>query len=171
MTPNFALGGNTGMESVAVLTNELHRLARTRPSGRPTQQAITAAFQRYQRLRSARVRKIHFVSGFITRLQAFDGVLMRFTARYVVPLLIGDRRIADQLGYLVRDSPKLDFIPLVSRKGTMAWNDERRDLLSEDDPRQKKKVILQQSLVVTAACMLILTCMWWWSWWRRQASE
>lgn len=171
MTPNFALGGNTGIESVAVLTNELHRLARTTPSGRPTQQAITATFQRYQQLRSARVRKIHFVSGFITRLQAFDGVLMRFTARYVVPLLIGDRRIADQLGYLVRDSPKLDFIPLVSRKGTMAWNDERRDLLSEDDPRQKKKVILQQSLVVTAACMLILTCMWWWSWWRRQASE
>ncbi|KAI4115029.1 MAG: hypothetical protein LQ345_004294 [Seirophora villosa] len=139
MTPNFALGGNSGMESVAVLTNELHRLARTTPNGRPTQPAITATFQRYQQLRSARVRKIHFVSGFITRLQAFDGVLMRFTARYVVPLLIGDRRIADQLGYLVRDSPKLDFIPLDSRKGTMAWNDERRNLLSEDDPWQKKK--------------------------------
>ena len=33
--------------------------------------------------------------------------------------------IADQLGYFMRDAPKLDFVPIDSRRGTMGWRDER----------------------------------------------
>ncbi|KAL9625673.1 MAG: hypothetical protein Q9204_007775 [Flavoplaca sp. TL-2023a] len=123
VSPNFALGGNTGMESVVVLANELYRLKETTSSATPTKEAIRTTFQRYQELRMLRVQRIRFLSGLITRLQAFDGILMRCMAQWIVPILIGDKRIADQLGCLLKGSPKLDFIEWDSRRGTIPWCD------------------------------------------------
>ena len=153
VTPNFALGGNTGMESVAVLTNELHRLLEETPQGRPTKHAITVTFQRYHSQRLSRVRKIGFLSGFITRLQAFDGTFMRCMAQWIVPFLIGYERIADQLGYLIRQSPKLDFIQFEPRKGTMAWSDENFR------PSQSRHI--WRALVLAGGFGLISTCIMW----------
>ncbi|KAL8997508.1 MAG: hypothetical protein Q9188_006311 [Gyalolechia gomerana] len=122
VTPNFALGGNTGIESISVLTNELHRLVQMSQNSKPKKQAITETFQRYQTRRLPRVRKAHFASWFITRLQAFDGIIMRCMAQWIVPLLVGDKMIAQGLGYLVKDAPKLDFIPLESRQAVLVSN-------------------------------------------------
>ncbi|KAL8932366.1 MAG: hypothetical protein Q9216_006868, partial [Gyalolechia sp. 2 TL-2023] len=147
VTPNFALGGNTGIESVTVLTNELHRLIQMTPNGRPNKQAITATFQRYQTQRLPRVRMAHFASWFITRLQAFDGIIMRCMAQWIVPLFVGDKMIAHALGYLVKDAPKLDFIPLESRKGTMGWNDEKLDSTSMQS-RLKDSVTTMKAVII-----------------------
>ncbi|KAL8979776.1 MAG: hypothetical protein Q9205_004972, partial [Flavoplaca limonia] len=116
VSPNFALGGNTGMESVVVLANELYRLKAVTSSATPTKEAIRTTFQRYQELRMLRVQRVRFLSGLITRLQAFDGIIMRCMAQWIVPTLIGDKRIADQLGCLLKGSPKLDFIEWDSRR-------------------------------------------------------
>ncbi|KAL9595420.1 MAG: hypothetical protein Q9219_006463, partial [cf. Caloplaca sp. 3 TL-2023] len=118
VTPNFALGGNMGIESVTALTNELHHLIETTPHGKPTAEAIANSFQRYQDRRVRRVRKIYSVSSFITRLQAYDGILMSYIAQWVVPYLIGDERIADQLCHICATSPKLNFIRIKPRKGS-----------------------------------------------------
>ena len=147
------------MESVAVLTNELYCLLETTSQGRPTEHAITSAFQRYQIQRVPRVRKIHFLSGLITRLQAWDGILMRCMARWIVPLLIGDERIADQLSYLIKDSPKLDFVESMSRKGTIAWSDEK--LRSDPEYRGSEAFDIRRLLALAAASALIMTCIYW----------
>ena len=72
------------MESVAVLTNELYRLLEATPQGRPTKHAITTAFEKYQIQRVSRVQKIRFLSGFVRRLQASDGIVMRCMAQWIV---------------------------------------------------------------------------------------
>lgn len=141
------------MESVAVLTNELYRLLEETPQGRPTKHAITVMFQRYHSQRISRVRKIRFLSGFVTRLQAFDGTFMRCMAQWIVPLLIGYERVADQLGYLIQQSPKLDFIPFEPRKGTMAWSDEKLGPSESHDTLR--------ALVLVAVFGIILTCILW----------
>lgn len=121
ITPNFGLGGNTGIESITVLTNELHRLLESTHHVRPARPAIMGMLQRYQEQRMSRVRKIRILSGFITRLQALDGPLMRYMALWFIPYLIGYERIGEQLAHIVRHSPKLNFICLKSRRGTMSW--------------------------------------------------
>ena len=93
-------------------------------------------FQRYQYQRMSRVRKIRVLSSFITRLQALDGILMRYMALWFIPYLVGDERIADQLGHIVRHAPKLNFICIKSRKGTMSWADETRTSDTTDAPSQ-----------------------------------
>lgn len=159
VSPNFALGGNTGMESVVVLANELYRLKEVTSSAAPTKEAIRTTFQRYQELRMRRVQRIRFLSGFITRLQAFDGILMRCMAQWIVPILIGDKKIADQLGCLVKGSPKLDFIAWDSREGTMPWCDESS--VPDSEAPQPRGHGFQRSTALVAACVLLLTYMWW----------
>lgn len=159
VTPNFALGGNTGIESVTVLANELHRLVHMTPNGRPDKAAITAMFQRYQIRRLPRVRTAHFASWFITRLQAWDGIMMRCMAQWIVPVFIGDKMIAQALGYLVKDAPKLDFIPIESRKGTMGWNDEKAEASLMQ--LRSKGYRLWRPLVLAIACVLFLAWLRW----------
>ena len=158
VTPNFALGGNAGIESVTVLTNCLHKmlLLHSPPHStqkRPSKAAITAAFQQYQDQRMPRVRKVYLISWFITRLQAFDGVFMRCVAQWLVPNVIGDARIADQLGYLVRNAPKLNFIPIESRRGTMGWKDD--EMLLKGGRYSRPRAIR------AVAAVLILVGLWW----------
>ncbi|KAL8878770.1 MAG: hypothetical protein Q9192_008371, partial [Flavoplaca navasiana] len=155
VSPNFALGGNTGMESVVVLANELYRLKEVTSSATPTKEAISTTFQRYQELRMLRVQRIRFLSGLITRLQAFDGILMRCMAQWIIPMLIGDKRIADRLGCLLKGSPKLDFIEWESRRGTIPWCDES----GVPDPKapQPRGHGFQRSTALFAACALLLS--------------
>ncbi|KAL9037252.1 MAG: hypothetical protein Q9180_003827 [Flavoplaca navasiana] len=159
VSPNFALGGKTGMEGVVVLANELHRLKEITSGATPTKEAIRTTFQRYQELRMLRVQRIRFLSGFITRLQAFDGILMRCMAQWMVPILIGDKKIADQLGCLLKGSPKLDFIGWDSRKGTIPWCDESSG--PDSKAPQPRGHGFQRSTALFAACALLLTYMWW----------
>lgn len=63
VTPNVALGGNTGMESVAISANELYKLREKTPQRRPAKHALTVTFQKYHSQGLSRVRKISFLSG------------------------------------------------------------------------------------------------------------
>ena len=64
-------------------------------------------------------------SSLITRLQAWDSVLLRFVASWVIPYQ-SDRKIADQLGEIIRAAPKLEYVG--SGGGTkgerLAWTGE-----------------------------------------------
>ena len=71
----------------------------------------------------------------------------------MIPFLIGYERIADHLGYLIRQSPKLDLIQFEPRKGNMAWSDDKLG------PSEKNNTL--RSLVLAAVLGLILTCILW----------
>ncbi|KAL8847074.1 MAG: hypothetical protein Q9221_007861 [Calogaya cf. arnoldii] len=127
ITPNMALGGNSGMESVVVLTNLLHRnLASSSPS-KPSSHALTQVFQTYQDQRLPRMRHIMEFSRLITRTQAWDNWFLKMLSIWVLPYL-PQRKLANDLGEIIRKAPMLDFVPLGDwEDGLMEWEDMKRE--------------------------------------------
>ena len=113
------------MESVVVLANLLNREIKSRPNGKPDKSAIEAAFHEYQETREARVKKIFDLSSLITRLQAWDNVVLRLAACFVIPWQ-RDAKIAEEMGTIIKAAPKLDYVPLAEcKKGLVMWDDEK----------------------------------------------
>ena len=156
VTPNFALGGNAGIESVTVLANELNRLVKATRNCKPDSRAIGAAFQRYQEQCPGRMWWVSFLSAFVTRLQAWDGLLMYVMMRWLVPLVVGDERIAQQLGMLVRGSPKLDYVDIEPRRGTIGWKDDK--LRKGTKWSKDVSLCVKRLLVFLAGCMIVVVC-------------
>ena len=73
------------------------------------------------------MKEIMDFSSLLTKLQAWDSVLLRFLATWVIPYQ-PDRRVADQLGDLIRKAPKLDFADVGPgfARGKLAWADEEK---------------------------------------------
>ena len=125
VTPNQALGGNSGMESAAVLVNQLQPLLKA--GVRPSRAQIVAALQKYQDLRLPRMQQIMSYSRFHTRTQAWRYWPFKMFALYVVPLL-GDRFLADDVGAILRGAPRIDFLPCTWPKSNRGFDDEKTAL-------------------------------------------
>ncbi|KAL9597889.1 MAG: hypothetical protein Q9219_004842 [cf. Caloplaca sp. 3 TL-2023] len=157
----MALGGNSGMESVIVLTNLLHaQLAATnyRP---PSRHTLDNLFQRYQDQRLPRMKHILEFSRLITRTQAWDTWLLKMISIWVLPYL-PKRKLADDLGEIIRKAPMLDFVELGDwQDGRLEWEDMKSTSLAEASEMEKdgflgtlrgtKGVLLGLSLDMTAA--------------------
>lgn len=112
------------MESIAVLTNLLVREVRACQTGKPSRQAITAAFAEYQQQRLGRAQQVCDFSGFVTRLQAWDGWALKLAACYL-PLVQSDDALAQQIAPIISAGPKLDFIPMTRYpRHAVPWADE-----------------------------------------------
>ncbi|KAL8911253.1 MAG: hypothetical protein Q9171_003551 [Xanthocarpia ochracea] len=135
ITPNIALGGNSSMESVVVFCNHLHRTLAMHAGARLSRAALNSMFAAYQKEREPRINEVMQFSSMLTRLQAWDSVLLRFLATWVIPYQ-PDQRIADQMGELIRKAPKLDFVDVGPEfaKGKMA----RRGKCLNEDSKNKK---------------------------------
>lgn len=108
MTPNFGQGGNSAIEGVAVLVNELHKLLKNH--SQPTQQQLGQAFCDYKDKHEKRAMKIFNEAKATTRLQALDGFFYKLIALYG-PRLVGESFILKRMCSILDDSPTLDFIP------------------------------------------------------------
>lgn len=127
ITPNMALGGNSGMESVVVLTNLLHRTLASNSPSKPSPDALTQAFQAYQDQRLPRMRHIMEFSRLITRTQAWDNWFLKMVSIWVLPYL-PQRKLANDLGEIIRKAPMLDFVPLGDwDEGLMEWEDMKQE--------------------------------------------
>ncbi len=117
------------MESVIVLCNHLHHTLAKHAGARPSKAALNSMFAAYQKEREPRMNEVMQFSSMLTKLQAWDNVFLRFLATWVIPYQ-PDRRIADQMGELIRKAPKLDYVDVGPEfaKGKMAWADDERDL-------------------------------------------
>lgn len=127
MTPNIALGGNSTIESIVVLTNHLHRVLAAHSGARPSRHTLSRLFAAYQAERLPRMAPIVDISSLLTRVQAWDGLAMRILATWILPYQ-RDRAIADQLGEIFRTAPRLEFVDAVEGgggefAGKMAWAD------------------------------------------------
>ena len=67
-------------------------------------------------------------STLLTKLQAWDGALMRVFATWVLPYQ-QDRKVADQLGEIIRTASRLDFVDVGEgfERGRIGWADEEED--------------------------------------------
>lgn len=112
------------MESVVVLSNHLRRMLDAHDGGKPSRATLSKVFAAYQKEREPRMKEIMDFSGLITRLQAWDSILLKFLANWIIPYQ-PDVKIADQLGDIVKKAPKLEFTELENFEvGRVKWEDE-----------------------------------------------
>lgn len=162
VTPNIALGGNSGMESVVSLCNHLNRLVNVESRGqRPSEEALARAFHAYQEERRPRMQEICEVSGLITRVQAWTSPLHWLLGNWVLPLQ-SDKAIANQLGEVVRTAPKLDYVSDMGfTSGKMPWKEtvdkgkERGMLRGQQPMMQKDKARLSSVLYLPLLVSLL----------------
>ncbi|KAI4279288.1 MAG: hypothetical protein L6R38_005070 [Xanthoria sp. 2 TBL-2021] len=133
IAPNMTLGGNSGMESVVVLTNLLHRTLASHSSSKPSHEALTKVFQAYQDQRLPRMRHIMEFCRLISRTQAWDNWFLKMLSIWVLPYL-PQRKLANDLGEIIRKAPMLDFVPLGDwNEGLMEWEDMKEEKKAKKD--------------------------------------
>jgi hypothetical protein len=100
------------------------------------------------------MHEIMELSSLITRVQAWDGILPKALACWVLPFQ-ADHKLTDQLGELVRKAPKLDYVEVdrVFEQGRLAWEDEK-DSRSLD--KVKKLAFVSRLTVYLAGCLTAL---------------
>lgn len=119
----MAFGGNSGIESVAVLVNHLRRMLLETNQSKLTADLLEQTLAAYQGERVDRMKQIMEFSGEITRVQAWHTAKDKFMANWLVPLL-PDSFFGDQLGRLIAGAPKLDFVDAEDfPSGNMRWKD------------------------------------------------
>ncbi|KAK8037112.1 hypothetical protein PG991_001426, partial [Apiospora marii] len=109
VTPNMAFGGNSSIESVAVLANHLRRMLQDSQGVRPNGAAIEKALAAYQSERIDRMMEIFKFSSEITKSQAWANKWYKFLALWVVPFL-PKRTFGDLISGIISRGPKLDFV-------------------------------------------------------------
>ncbi|KAL9030775.1 MAG: hypothetical protein Q9196_001125 [Gyalolechia fulgens] len=141
ITPNMALGGNSGMESVVVLTNLLHTHLSATNFNSPSRHTLNSLFQQYQDQRLPRMKHIMEFSRLISRTQAWDNWILKMFTIWVLPYL-PQRKLADDLGEIIRKAPMLDFVPLGEwKEGRLEWE----DMKVKDGRERKTKTLVPRS--------------------------
>ncbi|PKX89962.1 FAD-dependent oxidoreductase [Aspergillus novofumigatus IBT 16806] len=122
--------------------------------GRVSRATLRRVFDQYQRDREARMHEIMELSSLITRVQAWDGILPKFLACWVLPFQ-ADHKLTDQLGELIRKAPKLDYVKVDQEfgRGRLAWEDEKN---SRSLDKVKKMAFVSRLTVYLAGCLTAL---------------
>ncbi|KAJ5893615.1 hypothetical protein N7495_005306 [Penicillium taxi] len=121
MTPYVALGINTGLESVVVLTNELRKLGEN-----PSAKEIAQAFEAYQEQRFERAKLCVATSGKTCRVMGWPNLIAQFVCRYVMPWC-GARLVAKTLAPILKDAAVLDIVEETNYKeGKLPWKFPQR---------------------------------------------
>lgn len=147
------------MESVVVLTNLLHRTLASDSPSKSSLHALTQAFQAYQDQRRPRMRHIMEFSRLITRTQAWDNWFLKMMSIWVLPYL-PQRKLANDLGEIIRKAPMLDFVPLGDwDEGLMEWEDMKQ----KKEPKQDGAAIgLFRELPLSALWVAMLVGLLFW---------
>ncbi len=162
------------MESIIVLTNHLQRCLTHHGGARTSRHTLAALFAAYQRERVPRMAEILKFSALLTRLQAWDGPLMRVLATWVLPYQ-RDRGVADQLGEIIRRAPRLEFVGVEKdfERGRMEWADEEGEKGKVQRVRGEGKLLLRSQLLQLLGAMGALIGIVWLmavhSYWRKES--
>ncbi|PLB46161.1 FAD/NAD(P)-binding domain-containing protein [Aspergillus steynii IBT 23096] len=106
MTPNMGQGGNSAIESAALLANYLVQLNNQKDF---SQSAIESCLQAWETARQPRVNAICEGANKLTRTEALASPKDRSTALYLLPWM--QRFLADKLSRGFIGAEKLDFLP------------------------------------------------------------
>ncbi|KAL9003537.1 MAG: hypothetical protein Q9188_003595 [Gyalolechia gomerana] len=161
ITPILALGGNSGMESVVVLTNLLHANLSAADFISPSRHTLNCLFQRYQDQRLPRMKHIMEFSRLITRTQAWDNWILKMVSIWVLPYL-PQRKLANDLEEIIRKAPMLDFVPLGEwKQGRLEWEDMK---LNDGREGEKKDLVPGlkglQAKVLMATALVLSSLLW-----------
>lgn len=104
-----------------MLCNHLQRMLVAQQGARPSAATLRRVFQKYQAEQHSRIKNVMDYSGRITGVQAWDGMVPKFVANWVLPL-VWDSFVADDLGKIISGAPMLNYVDCpASFQGRMAW--------------------------------------------------
>ncbi|KAL7783646.1 hypothetical protein V8C37DRAFT_413647 [Trichoderma ceciliae] len=144
--PNMALGGNSAIEGVARLINNLHKVMQTTKGSKPSGTALNTAFAAYQQEMQQRMRELMGISNMVAKMHTYATPVHKFLANWVLPLS-NDRNFADLMGGYFSAGPTLNFLPSVGfTTGMMEWKEKSNDT---DDERHNEKAIKVTKVITT----------------------
>ncbi|KAI1138499.1 putative dehydrogenase [Hypoxylon sp. FL0543] len=120
MTSINGLGVNTGLQSAAVLINQLHDALRSNPD--LPNEAIEKAFHSYQSIQEPSCRAIVKMGMEMTRMVTWSTWTAWFFDRYVIPWMNMENQVKTQMHPFVSNAYALDFVPFESKVGQTPWN-------------------------------------------------
>ncbi|KAI1389961.1 FAD binding domain protein [Hypoxylon trugodes] len=157
VTPNLGLGGNLTMESVVVLCNCIQEMLVAQNGGKPSQDAITNAFAKYQALQIRRANQVCEISAANTRGQSWHTTFYKLMVMWLEPLF-SDRFGADMLGEMWRRAPKLNYVDLEDAKDIrLSWKEIN---LAKKQTWFQKKVrsrLLRSTIKITLSAAAVAT--------------
>lgn len=115
------------MESVVVLSNHLHRMLVAQQGARPSAATLRRVFEKYQAEQHSRIKGVMNYSSRITCVQAWDGLVPKFLANWVLPS-VWDSFVADDLGKIIAGGTMLEYIDCPATfQGRMAWKNVKAE--------------------------------------------
>ncbi|KAH8661730.1 FAD binding domain-containing protein [Ilyonectria robusta] len=148
LEPIAGQGGNSAIETAAVLVNNLVLLLKAHPSGVTTAE-INAAFAETQEKREPRVSQLVRASHEDQRFAALESPMAEFIARYIIPGGTIDDKL-HRSGARIEGGHKLDILDVPKKRHFIPYHDEL------PGPRQDSPGLLR--LVLAAVlCGIIYT--------------
>lgn len=119
LTSATGLGVNIGLNSAAVLANELYRALNSDPD--PSTKAIEEAFARYQRIRGPETSRLHTIGRKQVRGVTWETWTDWFFDRFVNPW-ISVETVAGIIGKLIKRGQILEYMPFHDREVQEPWD-------------------------------------------------
>lgn len=113
------LGVNTGLNSAAVLANELCRVLRSEPD--PSTRTLENAFARYQQIRAPETSRLHTIGRKQVRGVTWETWADWGFDRFVNPW-VGVNTVAAIIGKLIKRGQILDYVPFHDREVQEPWD-------------------------------------------------
>lgn len=149
--PNLALGGNSAIEGVACLINNIQHVMQTTCRGsKPSGTALSMAFASYQNEHCQRMKELMNLSNMVAKIHTYATPFHKLLGNLVLPVW-SDRTFADHVGAYIAAAPKLDFIKSTSfTSGRLAWKDKGADKTSKEN-FDEDKMLTQVAEIAIAA--------------------
>ncbi|KAH6603968.1 fad binding domain-containing [Trichoderma cornu-damae] len=136
--PNMALGGNSAIEGVARVINNIHKVMQATKGPKPSGTALNSAFATYQQEMQQRMKELMDISNMVAKMHTYATPYHKFLANWILPLS-NDRNFADLIGGYIAAGPKLSFLPSAGfTTGMMEWQEKSDDV---DDNENNPKAI------------------------------
>lgn len=110
MNPIAGAGGNTALESAAVLADLLKSALDENHGSKLDNSTIHEIFSQFQEQRKPRAKQLMTSSSQMQHLEALDSFFMKFLQLYVVPKL-GAENLAPIIAYMYSPGPALKHLP------------------------------------------------------------
>ncbi|KAI2467949.1 putative dehydrogenase [Annulohypoxylon bovei var. microspora] len=119
LTPISGMGVNIGMQSAAVLVNQLNDIVSSKSD--LSNEALEKAFDSYQSTQEPVCREMCMQGETMTRLVTWNSWMAWLFDRYVVPWMDLEGKIKSQITPVVSNTHILDYVPFEGKVGEVPW--------------------------------------------------